>query len=92
VSLGGCRPFGNPQGGAAKGQQATWDALLAWEKPVNFIWGGSDAVFTEEWGRDWASRYAQATFDLIQGAGHFLQETAGGVVAELFLQKSGAGH
>ena len=44
-------PFDNPEGGAARRQAETWSALLGWEKPVHFIWGGDDAVFTEAWGR-----------------------------------------
>jgi haloalkane dehalogenase len=81
-------PFDNPAGGAAALQQATWDALRGWEKPVGFIWGGTDAVFTEAWGRQWAGLYPQASFDLLPDAGHFLQETHGASIAELFLERA----
>lgn len=81
-------PFDNPTGGAATMQQATWDALGGWRKPAHFIWAGADEVFTETWGRAWASVYPQATFDLIENAGHFVQETAGREVAEIFLRRS----
>ena len=72
----------NPEGAAE--QQRCWDALLAWKKPVHFIWGTADLVFTEAWGREWAGHFPQSTFDGIN-AGHFLQETHGAEVAELLL-------
>lgn len=80
-------PFTNPVGGDAAGQQRRHDALLAWTKPVHFIWGGADNIFTEAWGRDWAGRFPQATFDLLPEAGHFLQDTHGETIADLFLER-----
>lgn len=82
-------PFDNPTGGAADLQAEWFETLLGWTKPVHFIWGGADAVFTEDWGRAWAARYPQATFDLLPEAGHFLQETHGEVIADLFLAHVG---
>jgi haloalkane dehalogenase len=84
-------PFDNPQGGAAARQARTWDALQSWPKPAHFIWGGSDAVFTEAWGRQWAAAYPAATFDLLPDAGHFLQETHGRQIAEIFLARARQG-
>jgi len=84
-------PFDNPEGGDANAQAANWRALLAWKKPIHFIWGGADAVFTEAWGRQWAAHFAQARFDLLADAGHFLQETHGGAIADLFLAHRAAG-
>lgn len=78
-------PFDNPVGGAAEDQARDWKTLLGWTKPIHFIWGGADAVFTEAWGRDWASHFPQARFDLLPEAGHFLQETHGARIADLFL-------
>ena len=60
---------------------------LAWRKPIHFVWGGRDDVFTEAWGRAWAGRYPQATFDLLPEAGHFLQDTHGSAIAELMLRR-----
>ena len=80
-------PFYNPEGGAAEDQARHFAALKAWTKPVNFIWGGSDAVFTEAWGRQWAATYPQATFDLLPDARHFLQETHGAEIARIFLSR-----
>jgi len=80
-------PFDNPLGGNADGQAKDFEALLGWQKPIHFIWGGADDVFTEAWGRDWASHYPQARFDLVPEAGHFLQETHGELIADLFLSQ-----
>ena len=60
-------------------------------KPVHFIWGGADEVFTEAWGRKWANGFPQATFDLLPQARHFLQETHGAEIAEIFLGRVAEG-
>ena len=80
-------PFDDPRGGAADDQARHFAALTSWSKPIHFIWGGADAVFTEAWGRQWAAQYAQATFDLLPAAGHFLQETHGAEIAEIVLAR-----
>jgi haloalkane dehalogenase len=84
-------PFDNPQGGAAEDQARHWRALLEWTRPIHFIWGGADAVFTEAWGRSWAAHYPQARFDLLPEAGHFLQETHGEVIAQHVLDHLASG-
>ena len=73
----------------AREGQRCWDALLRWKKPVHFVWGAADQVFTEAWGREWASKLPQATFDVVN-AGHFLQETHGAEVAALVLDRINA--
>ena len=80
-------PFTNPEGGNAIAQQRHFDTLLNWKKPVHFIWGGTDNIFTEAWGRQWAGRFPQATFDLLPDAGHFLQDTHGDAIADLFFER-----
>ncbi len=80
-------PFDNPEGGAAEAQGHWHAALQTWTGPIHFIWGGADEVFTEAWGRTWASGFPQATFDLIPEAGHFLQDTHGEVIADHFLRR-----
>lgn len=70
----------------AREGQRCWDALLPWTGPAHFIWGTADLVFTEGWGRDWASRIPRSTFDAVS-AGHFLQETHGTEIARLLLQR-----
>jgi len=79
-------PFDNPEGGNAAAQARDFAALARWQKPIDFIWGGGDDVFTEDWGRAWAAQFAQASFTLLPGAGHFPQETRGTEIAEWFLE------
>jgi len=62
--------------------------VSTWTGPIHFIWGGADEVFTEDWGRAWAADFPQASFDLISEAGHFLQDTHGDQIADLFLQRA----
>ena len=80
-------PFYNPAGGAADDQARWYETLKGWRKPAHFIWGGDDAVFTETWGRQWASDFPGATFDLLPDARHFLQDTHGAEIAEIFLRR-----
>jgi haloalkane dehalogenase len=70
----------------AREGQRCWDEVLRWTKPVHFVWGTADQVFTEAWGREWAAKFPRATFDTVN-AGHFLQETHGAEVAALLLQR-----
>ncbi len=67
-------------------QQRCFEALRSWKKPVHFVWGLRDEVFTEEWGRRWAGLYSRATFDGLD-AGHFLQETHGPEIVEILLRR-----
>lgn len=78
-------PFDNPEGGAAEAQARHHAALLGWTKPIHFVWGGSDDVFTTDRGQAWAARYPHATFDLLPDAAHFLQDTHGRQIAEIVL-------
>ncbi len=83
-------PLDADPGETGRTQARQFDALLDWKKPINFIWGGADNVFTEGWGRKWADHYPQATFDLLADAGHFLQDTHGEAIADIFLERSAA--
>ena len=74
--------------GNGAAQTAHFRTLLDWDKPVHFIWGGSDGVFTSEWGRAWAAQM-RASFDEIPEASHFLQDTHGVQIAELVLGHAG---
>lgn len=78
-------PVDSYDNGNGAAQTHHYETLLAWRKPVHFIWGCADDVFTEAWGRQWASQFHGATFDPIEGAGHFLQNTHGTDVANLLL-------
>ena len=80
-------PFDNYLGGNGPGQALHYHTLLAWPKPAHFIWGCRDDVFTEQWGRDWAYAIGGATFDPIEDASHFLQDTHGHQVAQILLRR-----
>jgi haloalkane dehalogenase len=78
-------PFDSYDNGNGAAQTHCYRTLLAWPKPVHFIWGCADDVFTEAWGRTWAGRM-NASFDAID-AGHFLQNTHGEAVAKRVVQR-----
>lgn len=63
-------PFAEPEAGNAVRQQSAWKNLASWDKPAHVIFGDSDLVFTEQWGRQFASHIPGATFTSIQGEGH----------------------
>ena len=67
-------PFdGNERGGASQ-QHRCHDALIrGLGIPVHFAFGDADPVFTAEQGRAWATSVPESTFDVIPGAGHFVQ-------------------
>ena len=85
-----CIPFGEPEAGNAAQQQRCYDALLAWPKPVHVIFGDADPVFPAEWGRTWADRIPGATFDIITGAGHFVQQDAPDDLVATILHRCGS--
>ncbi len=79
-------PFAEPEAGAGDRQAAAFEALASWDKPAHVIFGDQDRVFTAEWGSAFAAHIPAATFDIVEGAGHFVQET-GAPLAELILQR-----
>jgi haloalkane dehalogenase len=82
-------PLDSYDNGNGAAQTHHYRTLLNWNKPVHFIWGCSDDVFTESWGRAWAAQM-NASFDPIADAGHFLQNTHGAEVARHILNRSGS--
>ena len=84
-------PIDRPDDPTARDGARHFAALKGWTRPIHFIWGGQDRVFTPDWGRAWAGLYPQATFDLLPDAGHFPQETHGTQIADLVLGHVGAG-
>jgi hypothetical protein len=50
------------------------------------VWGCADDIFPEAWGRTWADRLG-ATFDPIDGAAHFLQDTHGPEIVATVLRR-----
>jgi haloalkane dehalogenase len=83
-------PLVDPERGNATAQTAHYRALIELQMPSHFVWGGADPVFTEEWGRIWATRMG-ATFDLVADANHFLQNTHGEAVARIVLERIAEG-
>jgi haloalkane dehalogenase len=81
-------PLDSYDNGNAAAQTLHYKILLGWKKPVYFVWGCSDDVFNEAWGRQWASQM-NASFDAIPDAGHFLQNTHGSEVAAFVLGRIG---
>jgi haloalkane dehalogenase len=82
-------PHNDYDSGNGAAQTMHYNALLGWDKPVHFVWGGADDVFTEAWGRTWAERMG-ATIDVIPDASHFLQNTHGPVVVDHILRRIAA--
>lgn len=80
-------PVDEGHNGNAVAQAHHYEVLLKWPKPAHFIWGIEDHVFTEEWGRGWCEKMHGASFDSTPGAGHFLQNTHGSIVAGHPLQR-----
>jgi len=78
-------PFDGYHDGNGAAQTHHYRVLLDWPKPVHFVWGCADDVFTEAWGRAWADRM-KASFDAID-AGHFLQNTHGKAIAERIVER-----
>ena len=79
-------PMDSYDNGNGAAQTLHYRLLLDWQKPVHFIWGCADDVFTEDWGVEWARRM-NASFDGIPDAGHFLQNTHGSEVADILLRR-----
>lgn len=80
-------PFVQPAEGNAADQIRCFEALQRWHKPAHIIFSDSDVIFPAEWGRKWAAQIPGATFDIIQGPGHFLQEERGEEIAAKILER-----
>ena len=78
--------FDDHEAGNGSVQTHCYNTLLNWPKPAHFIWGCTDDVFTQDWGRTWATQM-NATFSPIEQAGHFLQNTHGKELATVLLQQ-----
>lgn len=78
--------FDDHEAGNGTVQTHCYKTLQSWDKPAHFIWGCADDVFTEAWGRQWATQM-NASFNPIDDAGHFLQNTHGEEVANIILKR-----
>ncbi len=74
--------------GNGDAQAAHFGAICSTPLPVHFVWGLQDAVFPEEWGRQWQSHIPHATWDAFDDASHFLQDTHGERIAEIVLRRA----
>lgn len=74
-------PFVDPERGGAARQAEVLERLGSWDRPAHVFFGDRDPVFTVEWGRQLAAAIPGATFEAVEGAGHFVQE-AGAPLAE----------
>lgn len=82
-------PFIHPIEGGAGRQEAAYSALAHWTKPAHVIFGALDQIFPPSWGKEFASHIPGATFDVIDGAGHMVQEV-GPPLARLMLDRFGS--
>ena len=81
-------PLDSYHNGNGAAQTLHYRTLLNWDKGCHFIWGCTDDVFVESWGRKWAGQM-NARFDALEDAGHFPQNTHGEKLVRLILdQKS----
>jgi haloalkane dehalogenase len=83
-------PFHDPISGNAVEQEKHFAFVNATKLPVHFIWGDSDNVFTVDWGKKWHSLIPHSTFDVMEGAAHFLQDSHGAEIVKSFLARTSA--
>ena len=77
-------PLDSYHNGNAAAQESHYKTLLNWNKGAHFIWGCTDDVFVEAWGKKWADQM-NARFDALEDAGHFLQNTHGKEIVDLIM-------
>ncbi len=73
-------PFDDYASGNGAAQSHHRHELTRWTKPVHFLWGTADPIFPAEHGRAWADELG-ASFEAVDGASHFLQDTHGTWIA-----------
>ena len=83
-------PFHDPISGNAVEQEKHFAFVNATKLPVHFIWGDSDNVFTVGWGKKWHSLIPHSTFDVMEGAAHFLQDSHGELIVKTLLERIAA--
>ena len=59
--------------------------LDTWDGPVTVAFSDADPIFPRQVGESWARRLKNASFTLIEGAGHFVQEMRPDAVAAAIL-------
>ncbi len=77
-----CLPFVEPEAGNAADQQRCFDALKSWTKPVHFLFGDRDVIFTVDWQKTWSALVpGTRTVETVPGP-HFVLEESGDIIAE----------
>ena len=71
--------------GNADAQSTHFSVINTTRLPVHFVWGLADDVFDGDWGRAWHSLIPHSTWDSLDDAGHFLQDTHGEQIAAIVL-------
>lgn len=84
-------PFHDHARGSGDAQAVHFAAINATRLPVHFVWGLADDVFNGDWGRRWHSLIPHATWDALDDAAHFLQDTHGEHIAQIVLAYAGRG-
>lgn len=74
--------------GDGDAQAAHFDTICSTSLPVHFVWGLADDVFPGDWGLGWHSKIPHSTWDALDDAGHFLQDTHGERIAETVLRRA----
>jgi haloalkane dehalogenase len=84
-----CIPVHDQLRGDAEAQARHFRSVNASSLPVHFMWGLADDIFTGDWGRTWHTLVPGSTWDALDDAFHFLQDTHGTRIAELILRRFG---
>jgi haloalkane dehalogenase len=82
-------PVHDARRGGAESQARLFEVINATTRPVHFVWGMADQVFTGDWGEAWRARLPHATWDALDDARHFLQDTHGARIAAIVLGYAG---
>ncbi len=53
-----------------RGSRKCYRHLASWDEPAHVIFGDSDRIFTEEWGRQFAAHIPGATITIVEGQAH----------------------
>jgi haloalkane dehalogenase len=80
-----CIPFHDTVAGDAQNQESNFEFINSLPLPIHFMWATQDNVFTLDWGKLWSSKIPHATWEEIEGAHHFLQDTHGVEIAQRLL-------
>jgi haloalkane dehalogenase len=75
-----------PEDPGAREMAETRRALRAWAPPTLILWSDADRVFPLEAGRRFATVFPGGRFEVVAGAGHFLQEERGDEIGRALVE------